>query len=30
VIWDHGHEGETAFRWLSTALFNKAAQQKGE
>jgi hypothetical protein len=30
VIWDHGHEGETAFRWISTAPFNATAQQKGE
>lgn len=30
LIWDHGHTGETAFRWLSTAPFNTIAQQKGE
>ena len=30
LIWDQGHEGETAFRWLSTAPFNSTAQQKGE
>lgn len=24
VIWDHAHEGDTAFRWLSTAPFNTA------
>jgi hypothetical protein len=30
VIWDHGHTGETAFRWLSTAPFTANAQQKGE
>lgn len=30
LIWDHGHDGQTTFRWLSTAPFVHTREKGGE